>query len=122
MGQVIYLRDHRRTKRTSLSTPATARVGDVMIEGEVRDISGLGLFFQPATAYVDGRFVQGPDIVECLEEDDTVEVTIMTPAGMPACILSATIRWMGESSVHGVVGFGVEFLQASVEEPCRMVA
>ena len=115
MSSVIQLQERRKSVRKPVCVQATAKLGELAMEGTVRDFSGAGLFFEPSTMYVDGRFIHDPAEMVCeLAKDDVVELQLQNEQGGAEIVVRAGIRWLGFS--HDVVGFGAEFVREQQRE------
>ena len=111
MGNVIALKDRRKSTRVLVQIPAVASVGNLTMEGLILDMSDLGVFFTPSTMYVDGRFLTDQDeMVDELAMGDVIDVQ---PVGSLLCgAHRGTVKWLGAS--HDVLGVGVGFQQDAV--------
>ena len=106
--QALAVAQKRRIPRESVTWDAQAQVGDLVIQGTVRDWSVYGLFFEPDLATDGGRFYEGPEI---LDEMGKGLVTVK----VHGLILDTKIRWTGRSDCHGCYGFGSEFQRVSCQ-------
>jgi hypothetical protein len=103
-AQVMEITHNRRAPRHQVEWSASATVGDLVIQGTVKDYSVMGLFFEPEIATNNNEFFKGPDVLDLLEDGDIV--TVRESRGL---VFESAVRWMGKSQANGCYGFGCEF-------------
>jgi hypothetical protein len=103
-AQVLEITQQRRCPRRPVQWEASATIGNLTIQGMVKDYSLMGLFFEPELATDGCEFYVGSSILDQLTEGDTL--VVKEKYGI---VFESQVRWMGKSQANGCYGIGCEF-------------
>lgn len=98
--------DQRRAPRKTTEWQATCRTRRAVVAGAVLDVSPHGAFF----AVIDSAEVER--LRKIIEVKDKVSLEVERN-GIGESTREGVIRWVGYSSTHRQMGFGVEFFSST---------